>query len=211
MADDSVERNVYVAISGLWVNPADSDLSASELGITISTEIEKDAGVGILGAIGFSSGNIRSEVELAHRGNDWDKMKGISISFEGVTVSLPQFELSVPGDWKTWSVMGNGFYDFEPVGMFHPYLGLGVGLALHDASFGGSATSIDGTLIDVQKVSDEDIVFAYQAMVGASIPVSETAELRIGYRYFASADTHFDDAEISYATHNVEIGMQFLF
>ena len=44
-------------------------------------------------------------------------------------------------------------------------------------------------------------MFAYQAMVGASIPVSETAELRIGYRYFASADTHFDDAEISYGSH----------
>lgn len=57
-------------------------------------------------------------------------------------------------------------------------------------------------------------MFAYQAMAGVGYPMSDSTEIRGGYRYFATGDGEFEDVSgirASYGTHSFEAGVVFRF
>ena len=203
-------NSTYISLSGLYVSPTDSDVS-KDLGggVSLRGDLKMDAGFGILVALGQGPEvGLRGEVEFGFRKTD------IAEKHQGVDI----FDLSVGGDVSTLSLMLNGIYAFE-ISRLRPYLGVGIGLARHDATLEArieyDVTDIDVTDIDgirdsgkmSLRDSDDDIVLAYQAMAGIAYPVSETMEARIGYRYFATADADFDGVEASYGTHNLEAGI----
>ena len=207
-------NSAYASISGLYVVPIDSNYSEKIEGYTFSSDLEMDAGFGLLFAFGYGADvGLRGEVELGYRKADFDKFDGLDIKGDGVDISLDG-ELSVEGDVNTLSLMLNGIYAFE-AGRLRPYFGVGIGVARHDGTFDEQTVEflVDGEKIAVEsaKDSEDDIVLAYQGMAGVAYPVSELAEVRLGYRYFATADADFDGPEMSYGTHNIEAGILFRF
>ena len=205
-AQDSA-GGTYMSVSGLYVVPTDSEWSESLEGVTFSTDVEWDAGFGLLFAYGFGTEDgLRGELEVGYRTADVDKLKGISAASGGVEVSDEDFELGLDGDMTTLSLMGNGFYSFGE-GQLRPYIGAGIGLARHDATIDEQTVTSEGEEYEIPELSGDDIVFAFQAMAGVGYAMSETTEVRLGYRYFATGDADFDGSEVSYASHNFEAGV----
>jgi len=87
--------------------------------------------------------------------------------------------------------MLNGYYDFNRGGGWEPYIGLGIGY---------------GTL-DLDTV-DEESSWAWQAMAGVAIPLSERLDLDIGYRYFRMEEVDFGVAEVDYEHQAATIGLR---
>ena len=48
-------------------------------------------------------------------------------------------------------------------------------------------------------------------MAGIGYALSDNAEVRLGYRYFATGKADFNGDEFSYGTHNFEIGLLYRF
>ena len=200
------EHGYYASFSGLYVSPTESDLSYTEADLTISSDLKMDGDFGALVAIGYGASlGPRAEVEFGYRKLDFDKLDGGKLTGNGVSVSV-EGELPFKGDITTLSLMLNGVYAFE-AGPMRPYIGAGVGLARHDVSGDTQTATIGGVKFSIEGASEDDIVFAYQAMVGVGYEVSETTEVRLGYRYFASGDGDFEGLKASYGTHNFEGGI----
>ncbi len=157
-----------------------------------------DPGFEINGAIGKELGNgFRAEGELGYHQMSLDHITSYGVGGSG----------GAGGDADAFSVMGNGYYDFDAGGPIKPYIGAGLGFArvsLSDATVNGHAL-----------VDDEDLTFAYQAMAGIGYQVNPKGTLFLGYRYFAVDDPSFNSTigplHSEMATHNVELGYRVAF
>jgi OmpA-OmpF porin, OOP family len=132
---------------------------------------------------------IRIEAEFSYRNNDIDS---ISASDGFTSASIP-----VNGEIKAISLMANLIKDINTNSIITPFLGLGIGFSKIDAELEGD--------------SEDDTVFAYQAIVGAGFKVNETTSIDVSYRYFATTDPDLDGTKIDYATHNFMAGVRFSF
>ena len=81
---------------------------------------------------------------------------------------------------KTTSLMVNGLRDFELGLAFRPYLGLGLGAARIKSRFSTGDTSDTEVVV----IDDEVWTFAWQALVGITIPLSQRWSLGAEYRYW---------------------------
>ena len=94
------------------------------------------------------------------------------------------------GGLSVLAIMANGYVDLEvDLGMgirLRPYLGAGIGWG--EVEFEARNRSGPGQ----SEVSDTDSVFAWNLMAGASVPVSPSVELSLGYRYLATEDLRLD-------------------
>lgn len=127
-----------------------------------------------MGALGMGyawDNGFRTEIELGYRYNDWQGQ-----------IDDTDWE----GHARSWSGLGNLFYDFNRDGDIQPYVGVGVGLAQVQLGADGFGRS-------------DDKVLAYQAMVGAAFGVTEQLDLDVGLRYFTAPELEF-----SYSGTNVE-------
>lgn len=151
-----------------------------------SGEIEFDSGFTATGAYGQTLGDAgRIEVELGYRTNDIDKVNGLGIT-------------DIDGDIATVSLMGNAFYGLSNNSRFTPFVGAGLGFANIEA--------------DIERGDEEDdTVFAYQVAAGASMAVTETLDIDLQYRYFATEDPDFDGLKAEYASHNLMFGLTLYF
>lgn len=207
----SVEHNTYYAsLGGMYVVPSDSDVSVTSGGFTLQSDLKMDAGFGAVFAFGYGPElGLRGEVELGYRQVDFDALDGVRLTGNGIDVSVSG-EQAFAGDLNTLSLMANGIYAFEARRM-RPYVGIGIGLAKHDTTTNTQTIRVGAVPIPLGSSSDDDVVFAYQAIGGISFAASETTEARLGYRYFGTGDADFDEAETSYGTHNFEAGILFRF
>ncbi|HVY03214.1 MAG TPA: outer membrane beta-barrel protein, partial [Caulobacterales bacterium] len=129
-----------------------------EFGESADTD-HKDDVMGSIG-IGYAFANgWRFEGEFAGRSNR-EEIDGFDV-----------------GDTHAWSVMLNGYYDFNKNGWFQPYLGAGIGagrVSVDSFGFTGASTR-----------------FAYQGMAGVAFPVSPQLSVDVGYRYFRVNDLKY--------------------
>jgi outer membrane protein OmpA-like peptidoglycan-associated protein/outer membrane protein W len=79
------------------------------------------------------------------------------------------------------SAMLNLYYDFNRGGRLEPYVGVGVGYANVDPDIA---------------FHEDDSGFAYQALAGVAIGLTERLDLDIGYRYFRVDDLDFGGTTI---------------
>ncbi|NTU68274.1 MAG: porin family protein [Chlorobiaceae bacterium] len=126
------------------------------------------AGLNLNAAVGLASGNYRAEVEYGGQGNiDW----------------LASFMFGEMNLLTTSSWMLNGYYDFSPdEGWLRPYVTAGAGLAnvgIHNWSLWSNET-----------YTADHTVFAYEAGVGALVPLVANFDLDLRYRYFATDKLH---------------------
>ncbi len=181
-------NGMYASVSGMFVLPANVSGSETSGGVTASG-LRMSSGFGALAAVGYGAPTgLRAEVELGWRNIPYDK---VDIRFGGDALK----DVSVDGNVSIVTVMANGVFAFD-AGQVHPYVGAGIGVAFVNASI----TGIGG--ISVGKVSTNSTEIAYQALAGIAYPVSEVAEIRLGYRYAKASD---------YGSHNIEAGILFRF
>lgn len=193
--DDYEMGGAYMALGGFFIIPMDSEFDVKDDPILSALDLEARSknGFGGFFALGLVLGGGRLEVEAAYRANDLDELR------EPSGVSTP-----IEGQITAMSVMGNGYLDFhEDDSSVSPYLGVGAGMARLEISDFGIGGPGDGEA--------KDTVFAYQGMAGLASHLSERITLFAGYRYFATVNADLDGVEISYGTHNVEVGLRLAF
>jgi OOP family OmpA-OmpF porin len=161
-----------------------------------STRIDTSAGPMGLGAAGWGFGDgLRAEIEGSYRSNDIDGISTLRVT----GAHRPLTDTS--GNVGTSAVMANIAYDIpvQPFGLpIQPYIGGGLGygwLDFGDAGGNGFATF---HLPRHNTVNSADLVsfgsggaLAYQAIVGASVPLSMLPglDLTLEYRYFGTDRT----------------------
>lgn len=145
----------------------------------------------------FGSG-LRAEGELFYKTTTGNKF-----SYSGTLNAI---------DSQMWSVgaMGNLYYDFFhdvrrlADGLFLPYVGFGAGFANVHLTSGAA----DGLKL---WNSGDDTVFAYQAIVGASMPIRKNIMLDLSYRYFGTTKVHVDQIKTDYNNQNYLLGVRYIF
>ena len=199
-----------ISATGMYVVTADSKTSGiDDEGDRYRETTKFDGGFGGLLGVGYQMNPaLRGEVELGYRRGNIDEATRRFTEFEPIRVS------DVDATVSSLSLMANGIFTLD-AGPVRPYLGAGLGIARLKSSWDAQTVTVStgGELADVELASssDDDVVFAYQAMAGLGVPVAEGIELRAGYRYFATTDADFDGDDFSYATHNFEGGVLFRF
>jgi OmpA-OmpF porin, OOP family len=134
-------------------------------------EAEYDTGWIMVGAVGYRWDQLRLEFELGYRDN----------TSESVT-STPFIANTLFSDVSYFSQMINLVFDVP--------LGESVTLSL-GGGLGGAAVDYDlGGILGVVQyaIDDDDYVFAYQAIAGLSVDISDNMELFAEYRYFKTEE-----------------------
>jgi outer membrane protein OmpA-like peptidoglycan-associated protein len=150
----------------------DTNFSADDDNINWGDVSADEGWLGLLGG-GYAMDNgFRFEGELGYRDNDFND-----------TDSLDQ-----GGSANVWSLMANGYYDFNRGGVVQPYVGLGVGMADVEID-GGDVLPAPEVFVD-----GSDTVFAWQGMIGLGWQVAPQLTLDLGYRYFSADGVEFDGA-----------------
>lgn len=191
-------RGFYLEGIGVNIWPELSDLKDSVLspGANQTLRLENDYGFG--GAAGYAFGNgMRAEVETTLRVLDLDAFSGRALG-----LVAPSAELN--GDSTSLPIMLNGYYDLDlgaAVDGLPLYLYVGAGVGYSHFELSNDSVGL--------KLSDW--VFAYQGMAGLRMRISPRLFLRAGYKYFATADAQLGSTEMSYATHNLELGLAWQF
>lgn len=136
--------------------------SSSHVGGSVNSKVKYDNGFAGTAAFGQAYGNgFRVEVELSRRTNGADSVDGTAAS----------------GSVRAHGLMLNGLYDFATGGPIIPYFGAGLGMVRVKSSvspIGGSS------------VNDSDGAPAWQAIVGAAMPLGNGLELTADLRHFAT-------------------------
>ena len=91
------------------------------------------------------------------------------------------------------AAMINGYYDFNRGGRFEPYLGAGVGYADYDLDF------------------DNQGAFAWQALAGVAIGLTDRLDLDLGYRYFNIPEADFSGVDVTLEEHSIMAGIRWQF
>jgi len=167
-----------------------------------SGQLQSHVGPAVDLSLGYGLGNgLRMEVEGDYRAN----------SFNGASGGF----VAGGGREQKYGVMGNVLYDFTGFSMIQPYVGVGAGYQWAKES-GLHVTSL---VVNDAAATNTEGKFAYQAIVGAAIPVAGapglafTADYRfmglVGNRSYSGTPTGFrlnDDYN-----HTVTIGFRYAF
>lgn len=173
---------------GLFVME-DSTITQSGLQFEQEAELSMDTGFGLSAAIGASVNEFFSvELEYAYREADADE------------VEIEEYDLTY-NHYETFSIktlMANGIINLPNTTIFTPYFGAGLGLGW--ANLRGA----------------DNAGFAYQALAGLETEVSKNVSFLAGYRYLGTEDftkeySEFTQDEMTFDSHNIEVGLKYFF
>ncbi len=187
-------KGPFVGIMGGANFSDDQDISGAGAGINRS--VDTDTGWAVMPTIGYRYGNgIRTEFELGYRTNDVDSVSGAT---------------NGSGELTAKSAMLNLLYDIDTGSRLSPYLGGGIGYAQIDYD------NVRPVGVGLNRLDDEDNVFAYQGMAGLSYWLNDAVEVAAEYRYFATQDPDMRTSagvsvEGEYDSHAALIGLRWNF
>ncbi|MEQ1616880.1 MAG: outer membrane beta-barrel protein [Terricaulis sp.] len=111
-----------------------------------------------------------------------------------VDVGSQYYYLSSSDNVIASSLMLNGFYDFNRGGSIQPYVGIGAGYAK----------------VAIGEADDGN--WAWQALAGVAIPLSERMSVDVGYRYFNVDDLDYPGvSDADYRHEAATIGLRYQF
>jgi OOP family OmpA-OmpF porin len=185
--------------AGAGVNIMLNEPVTSTSGVPLSG-IDLQTNVGAVGvmSVGWGFGNgLRAEFEGDYRYNGLDKLSGPS----GTSASIS-------GNEQKFGPMFNVLYDFTTLSpMFVPYVGVGAGYQWADETINGPASS--------GSVTKTEGSFAYQAIIGAALPIPSVPGLAVTaeYRFMGmSGDRTYGDTKLGNDFNNsVLIGVRYAF
>ncbi len=165
---------------------AESSRYVSEWSFLDSAEVDLEDGWLVDAGLGYAFANgFRAEAELARRTDEVDV---------GQQEYEQYYYSSSSDNVIASSLMLNGFYDFNRGGSVQPYVGLGAGYA------------------KVQIGEADDSNWAWQALAGVAIPLSERMSLDVGYRYFNVDDLDYPGvSDADYRHEAATIGLRYQF
>lgn len=205
---DDAAKGIYLDLRGGAGLLMDADNSGAGITSDIVIESEFDTGFVIDVAVGYADpSGFRGEIAIGYRANDLDTLTiaddgGVG-AFLGVG-SLNGISVNADGEVTALSGMLNGYYDFDVDGGFKPFIGAGIGLA---------RIEVDGSVLGVTIVDDDDTVFAYQGLAGISYEITQSVTASLLYSYFATTDPEFTDAaggnfDSEFGSHAVMVGIR---
>ena len=212
MAQDR-EGGFYASMTGLLSMPRDTQRKETADGHFVTTDYSMKNGMAFVVAGGYIlPSGLRTELELGFRRTEFDKVRKTEVRGPDPDRNAAAHRaLPIDGRFTTFSVMANATYGTE-LGRFRPYVGGGVGLARHQAKIDSIAYAARSKLPAASiGFSENSTVFAFQLMAGIGYPLSEQAEMWLGYRYFETADADFRVTEMTFSTHNFELGLLYKF
>ena len=201
------EYRPYVVMSGVLLPLVDSDASETVDDVAATWNVDMNAGYGATLGLGFGSDSGWSgEVEAGYRATEATGIENVKVRFSGVPpVYLPGL-IPADGSLNTLSLMANGYYTFD-ARVFRPYAGAGIGVAQHQAKHPEQVLRTSADSVVVGRYSSDDVVFAWQLMLGLNWTFADKTEVRAGYRYFATADAKFDGVALGYGAHGIDAGL----
>ncbi len=184
-----------------------------------------ELGWGAVASLGWGFGNgVRAEVEGNYRENEIDSIRGFGLAPIART----------GGFQRTYGVMGNAFYDFDPgflgIGPSYvqPYVGVGAGYMWTDFRNLRGVSGAPGAVNGFRIFSDDrDGSFAYQGIAGVAVPftwlgvpgLTLTAEYRFLGLLEPKLDTEIRDqgnrlvssgkVEVEKYNHSVMLGVRY--
>lgn len=208
------ENRFYASVSGLYVMPNDSEVESETGGYTLSSNLSMESGYGFTAAAGYGADiGLRGELELGYRSGDFEKFQGYELTGQNVNVGSDR-PIPYKGSFSILTVMANGIFVAE-IWKLRPYFGggIGVGFAKAEEDAQTLILPVGQNNVEVPSEGDEgeDTVIVYQAMLGIAYPLSEAAEARLGYRYFAAAEGDYSGMKANFSSHDVEVGIRFAF
>ncbi len=170
-ANAQAVNGLYVG-AGVGINFLQNEEVKSSVGTTI-TDLTSTVGPAAVLSVGWGFGNgLRAEVEASYR---YNQINGASF-----TPAPPGS--SVGGKEQKLGVMVNAFYDFVGVVPWvQPYIGVGVGYQWAKTDVSGGIPGPTGALFSTN--SDYKGAFAYQAILGAALPVASLPGLALTAEY----------------------------
>ena len=187
--------------TGAGMNIMQNETVQSVNGVaTPGRNIQLNIGATALASIGWGFGNgLRGEFEFDYRYNSLNRLSG------------PNGSGSLGGSEQKYGPMANLLYDFNGLTpLFVPYIGLGAGYQwANDQLVSGS----------IKPASGAAGAFAYQAIIGAAIPVSAMPGLAatVEYRFMGLAGNRsytsdgFTSVRTNDFNHSVLIGLRYEF
>jgi OmpA-OmpF porin, OOP family len=172
----------YFGVDGgaSWVEDVDALVyAAPALPPASASTFDFDMGWAAFATAGYSfSNNWRMELEAGYRHNEVDS---VSPPPAGPAVALD-------GELTQYTLMANVLYDFASSSGAMLSVGAGVG-----ADYARARTApIAPSLVPYE---GDDISLAFQAMVGASYPVTSWMDLTLNYRYLMVTDIALSDKD----------------
>jgi opacity protein-like surface antigen len=224
----SAKEGPYIGVSGGVTLPNDSansgafdtavpatpDFAAIPADTTLGWQTEFDPGYAINGQIGYAFENgFRIELDAAFSRYDIDTHRGLTVGGANIdAVDVAVLTRGAPaagnptvgaviadgqGRVSNFGLFGNVFYDFDTGSDFKPFVGAGIGYQWADIRFAPSGVDV---------ADDSDGGFAYQLMAGASLALSERAEVFGQYTWRDRTDTANVPLNLLPATLGVETG-----
>ena len=200
-----------------WLMETDADISTQARSVMPNRNGTMDYSTGFVGLVnaGYGYGNgLRTEVEFSYRENEVNSISG----YPG-TLTNP---IRTSGTSTSYTVMLNALYDIDlGLGFMTPYIGGGIGYSQQV----NQDIQARGANNNAVFINSGDGQFAYQAIIGASFPISSVPGLSITaeYRYLASLDEKLDakivtpgrvttaTADVSIANQSLLIGLRYAF
>lgn len=134
----------------------------------IDTRLDRDTGIAVSGSVGYRfRPGLRLEGELSWRRGTVSQVDGGAAKGHMVALGL----------------LGNVLYDVPITRALVPYFGVGAG----GARFTTTVSPLSGTSVD-----DDELVPAYQGILGLAYRLSRNLALTADYRYFRTLDTRFE-------------------
>jgi opacity protein-like surface antigen len=181
------------ANNGWYLSASGGPTFADDVNFTVqgrNVTAEFDTGFNINGALGYRFGRFRLEGELAYLKNNLGKF-----SFRGS-------DLDADGDLSILGGLASLYFDILTNSRWTPYLGGGIGIA------NVSANDVAAGPFSVR--DKDDNAFAYQIKAGLSYSLSDSIQAILGYRLFGADDLDIEDID-GPETHNIEVGLRYLF
>ena len=228
----SAKEGPYIGLSGGIALPNDSNNSGSfdtavpatddfgpiPANTSLGWRTEFDAGYAINGQVGYAFDNgFRVELEGAFSRYDVDTHRGLTVggaNIDGVDVAVltrgapamgnPTVGAVIAdgrGRVSNFGLFGNVFYDIDTGSDFKPFVGAGLGYQWADIRFIPSG-------VDVADGNDGG--FAYQLMAGASLALSDRAEVFGQYTWRDRTDTANVPLNLLPANLGVETGQSII-
>jgi outer membrane protein OmpA-like peptidoglycan-associated protein len=170
-----------IAAGANWLDDVDgtATVPTTVLFTFIEHDHEFDQGWVVSASYGVTLGHYlgsswRTELELSYRTND--------IEASRTTSFLGTFPVPMSGEASSFSQMLNLIYDV-PIGeTFMLSLGGGVGGALANVEIAGTTAGF-GLVTNTLSIDDDDYAFAWQAIAGLSVNLSDTMQIFAEYRF----------------------------